>query len=151
MQGMGRKRAVVHSFMSHDEQDSCQGIGESESERPQERFQIEHHQGQEEEERGVVGPSVDTMEPEGECDERDEQKEDITVDGTFDLFAQGIIRRGTAIPYCDDENTMPSASSTGKRRGLLNRFCNSFLIIFKRCFKVAKRTVRQMQRGQLAD
>ena len=46
------------------------------------------------------------------------------------------------------KNTMPKASSTGKRRGLLNRFCNSFLIIFKRSFKVAKRTDRQMQRGQ---
>ena len=35
------------------------------------------------------------------------------------------------------KNTMPNASSTGKRRGLLNRFSNSFFIIFKRCFKVA--------------
>ena len=103
MEGMCRKRAVVHALMSHDEQDGCQGIGESESERPQERFQIEHHQGQEEEERGVVSPSVDTMEPEGEDDERDKQKEDISVDGTFNLLGYGIIRRGTAIPYCDDE------------------------------------------------
>ena len=103
MEGMGRKRAVVHALMSHDEQDGCQRIGESESERPQERFQIEHHQGQEEEERGVVGPSVDTMEPEGEDDERNEQEQDIAVDGTFNLLGYGIIRRGTAIPYCDDE------------------------------------------------
>ena len=103
MEGMSRKRAVVHASMSHDEQDGCQGIGESESERPQERFQIEHHQGQEEEERGVISPTVDAMKPEGEYDEWNKQEQDIAVDGAFELLGQGIVHRGAAIPYRNDE------------------------------------------------
>ena len=137
MEGMGRKRAVVHASMSHDEQDGCQGVGESESKRPQERFQIEHHQWNEEEERGVISPTVDAMKPEGEYDEWNKQEQDIAVDGTINLLGQGIVHRGAAIPYRNDEKHNAQrqfhreAARTAQQ--VLQQFLNHIQKVFQGC------------------
>ena len=61
MQGIGRKRAVIHLLVAQDEQQTSQDIGESKAESKEVWTQVERHERQEKEERKDVDYPIDSM------------------------------------------------------------------------------------------
>ena len=103
MQGMGSKRSVGQPSVTYDEQNRCQDVGKSETESPKEGLQIECHQGQEKEKRGIISPAVDAMEPEGQCHQRHEKPKDVAIHCTYILCRLLIPYMSLAIPYGYDK------------------------------------------------
>ena len=145
VQGMGCKRTVVHPSVTDDEQNRCQGVGESETVSPKEWFQIEHHQWQEEEERGKVRPAVDAMEPEGECHQRHEEPKDVTIHSTLHLcrlltpFA-GLTITNSNDKECHSQGKFNREPSWTLQQLLPNRF--QFTIHRFFCFNLRQRYVK---------
>ena len=64
---------------------------------------MECHQWQKEEERGIISPTVDPMEPEGQCHQRHKEPENITIHCTFILCRLLIPYVRLTIPYGNDK------------------------------------------------